>query len=530
MTVTFDGGASSDPDAADTLSYAWDLNADGITDATTAVATSVYNTGGTHIARLTVSDNHGLSHAAIVSITVDSSAPTAVIDWPASATLWRVGDTIAFSGQATDPEEGTLPPTAMSWSVVMNHCSSLGGCHVHPLQDFLGVSAGSFVAPDHEYPSHLELRLTATDSSGLQSTATRRLDPQTVLVTFATIPSGLQLGVGSESATAPFTRTVIVGIEQLGQRSLASGDRWHDPSVPRLVGRRRPDAQRSPVGNGGDLHRYIRLADAGSALWPDRHDERLGAHHSGVVQRGWRDRLPRGALGRRRSVRAGRHDGRQRRDLHEYLADGWNGLHVPRKVVQRRRQLGPVRHGSGDDLACCYPHQLPAVRITGAERVLVDAGAAYASRGNGLSYGWNAANNQTRDRNSSRSPDQRYDTLNHMQRNGSFSWSLGVPNGSYTVRVVAGDSDHTNSYYRINVESTLAIDQRPTSSSRWVDRTVTVTVSDGRLSLSNASGSSNNRDRLRRDHSAAMSGAAAAADAQSTAGFRRRSGERDIPF
>ena len=43
------------------------------------------------------------------------------------------------------------------------------------------------------------------------------------------------------------------------------------------------------------------------------------------------------------------------------------------------------------------------------------------------------------------------------------------------------------------MESTLAINQRPTSGSRWVDRTVTVTVSDGRLSLSNASGSSNNK-------------------------------------
>jgi hypothetical protein len=56
-----------------------------------------------------------------------------------------------------------------------------------------------------------------------------------------------------------------------------------------------------------------------------------------------------------------------------------------------------------------------------------------------------------------------------------------VPNGSYSVRIVAGDASHIDSYYRINVESTLAIDQRPVNSSRWVDRTVTVTVSDGRL-------------------------------------------------
>ena len=38
------------------------------------------------------------------------------------------------------------------------------------IQDFSGVASGSFVAPDHEYPSYLELRLTATDSGTSSST------------------------------------------------------------------------------------------------------------------------------------------------------------------------------------------------------------------------------------------------------------------------------------------------------------------------------------------------------------------------
>jgi hypothetical protein len=65
--------------------------------------------------------------------------------------------------------------------------------------------------PDHEYPSYLELRLTATDSGGLTNTATRRLDPRTVILTFQTTPGGLRLAVGSSTATATFSRTVIVG-------------------------------------------------------------------------------------------------------------------------------------------------------------------------------------------------------------------------------------------------------------------------------------------------------------------------------
>ena len=112
---------------------------------------------------------------------------------------------------------------------------------------------------------------------------------------------------------------------------------------------------------------------------------------------------------------------------------------------------------------------------------------------NGFSYGWNATNNQTRDRNSTRSADQRFDTLNHMQKGGSASWQIAVPNGSYTVRIVAGDADHIDSTFRINVESVLAINGKPTSSARWIDRTVTVTVADGRLTIANATGAVNNK-------------------------------------
>src|SRR5436190_14428483 len=68
---------------------------------------------------------------------------------------------------------------------------------------------------------------------------------------------------------------------------------------------------------------------------------------------------------------------------------------------------------------------------------LADSGSVYGDRGNGFTYGWNADNSaNTRERNSSLSLDQRYDTLDHMQKNGSFSWEIAVPNGDYTVHVV----------------------------------------------------------------------------------------------
>jgi PKD repeat protein len=119
-----------------------------------------------------------------------------------------VGDLISFSGHATDTQDGTEPASRMSWTVILHHCPS--NCHTHDIQTFTGVASGTFTAPDHEYPSYLELQLTATDAQGLSASTSIQLDPQTVNLTFQSSPSGMQLTVGTFTGTAPFTRTVIV--------------------------------------------------------------------------------------------------------------------------------------------------------------------------------------------------------------------------------------------------------------------------------------------------------------------------------
>jgi glucose/arabinose dehydrogenase len=209
LPVMFDGTGSSDPDG-DTLAYAWDLDGDGAhDDSTSPTPTYTYTAQGTYVASLQVTDGRGGSDSDAVTITVGNTAPTATITTPTAGTTWRVGDVIQFSGSATDQQDGSLPASALRWELVMNHCPS--NCHTHPVQSFSGVASGSFTAPDHEYPSHLELRLTATDSGGLTNTASVRLDPRTVALTFQTNPGGLRVAVNGTEGTATFTRTVIVG-------------------------------------------------------------------------------------------------------------------------------------------------------------------------------------------------------------------------------------------------------------------------------------------------------------------------------
>jgi PKD repeat protein/glucose/arabinose dehydrogenase len=208
LTVNFNGSGSSDPDGG-ALAYAWDLDGDGaFDDATASQPTYTYTAQGSYTATLRVTDPGGLSDTDAVVISVGNTAPAATITAPAAGTTWRVGDVINFSGSASDVQDGPLPPSALSWQLILHHCPS--NCHTHPIQSFSGAS-GSFTTPDHEYPSHLELRLTATDSGGLTDTESLRLDPRTVVLSFQTTPGGLQLAVNGATATATFTRTVIIG-------------------------------------------------------------------------------------------------------------------------------------------------------------------------------------------------------------------------------------------------------------------------------------------------------------------------------
>jgi len=210
LQVAFDGSGSSDPEGQ-ALTYAWDLDGDGqFDDSTAAKPTFTYSQPGSYAVRLRVSDPQGASTVSSpIAITANNTPPTATILTPTAGTTWKVGDTISFSGSASDPQQGGLGAAALQWELVVQHCPS--NCHTHQIQTWSGVATGSFTTPDHEYPSYLELRLTATDAGGLTDTKTLRLDPRTVTLTFASSPTGLQLTVGPSSSQTPFTRTVIEG-------------------------------------------------------------------------------------------------------------------------------------------------------------------------------------------------------------------------------------------------------------------------------------------------------------------------------
>jgi glucose/arabinose dehydrogenase len=207
-TVHFDASASTDPDG-DPLSYSWDLDGDGTFGDSTAVNPGwTYNSGGTVRVGLRVTDGNG--GVGTDSVTIGVGLPRVTINSPAPSLQWAVGDTVSFSGSAVDNKGAAIPASGLSWQLILKH-GLCPDCHSHFLQTYAGVASGQFTAPDHAYPSELQLILTATDSAGLSNSTEIRLLPKTTTISFGTNPTGLTVTFNGSNATAPYSRTVIYG-------------------------------------------------------------------------------------------------------------------------------------------------------------------------------------------------------------------------------------------------------------------------------------------------------------------------------
>ncbi len=209
LTVNFDGTTSTDPDG-DTLTYAWDLDGDGQYDDSTAATPSRTYSVGTYDVGLRVDDGHGHTSTATQQLQAGNSPPVLGTVTPAGTLTWAAGDTIDFSATATDPQQGTMPGSSFSWNLAIRHCPN-DVCHTHNLQTYPGASSGSFQAPPHEYPSHLLLTVTVTDDGGLTDTQTIQLNPKTVSLSFASVPSGAMVTIDSTDRTTPYSETFIQG-------------------------------------------------------------------------------------------------------------------------------------------------------------------------------------------------------------------------------------------------------------------------------------------------------------------------------
>jgi glucose/arabinose dehydrogenase/chitodextrinase len=164
LTVSFSSAGSSNPGGG-SLSYLWDFGDGTTSTAANPAHTYTSSTVRTFTARLTVTSQSGASSTDTVSVTVGSTPPTPNITAPVNGTTVYPGQTVTYRGSATDPDEGTLGGSALSWTVLLHH-----NTHVHTFVGGTG-DQGSFTAEDHGDIGTFsyEIVLTATDGSGLKS-------------------------------------------------------------------------------------------------------------------------------------------------------------------------------------------------------------------------------------------------------------------------------------------------------------------------------------------------------------------------
>jgi glucose/arabinose dehydrogenase len=213
LDAKFDASGSTDADE-DPLKYEWDLNGDGIyTDAPAGddIALESFEDEENHTVAVRVADPAGASSIDRMTVFPGDTPPEPTISSPEPSFEWSVGAPVAFSGSAEDAEDGDLSTTRLDWDTRLYHCPQ--ACHAHPLQAFPAVASGSFLAPDHDYPSHIELTLTAVDSRGLAAKRSVEIEPRTVDLTIASNPPGVTLTAGLKTATAPFGLRLIRGSE-----------------------------------------------------------------------------------------------------------------------------------------------------------------------------------------------------------------------------------------------------------------------------------------------------------------------------
>jgi glucose/arabinose dehydrogenase len=231
--TTLNAGASNDPNqSAASLTYTWDLNDDGVADASgheqtqTVVFTKAEQEAresadpkqsANRVVTVTVQDDEGNTSVARVTVYPGDKPPEVTITSPLASEQWRVGDTIDLNGKALDINGAEInSPLPYYWVTRMAHCPDPAhptACHAHPLQTFAGIRHAEFNAPQHEYPSHIEIVLRVSDKRGLSGTASLSLQPATVDVSLSSAPAGIPLRAGTEEEATPFTLTAIDGSE-----------------------------------------------------------------------------------------------------------------------------------------------------------------------------------------------------------------------------------------------------------------------------------------------------------------------------
>ncbi len=214
LSVQFSSAASSDP-YGKALTESWNFG-DGSPLSTAANPTHTYAAVGPYTATLTVS-NGNQSSSTTTNVVVGPSPPVASITAPST---YNAGQTIAFSGTATDPTDGTLPASAYTWTVDEYANGVLQpNVYAEVADPFSGPTTGSTSGsvtiptdPSQVPNSFYRITLSVTDSQGLTTVVTKDLHPNLTTFSTSTNVPGTGYSVDGAWETGPVTFTGVAGV------------------------------------------------------------------------------------------------------------------------------------------------------------------------------------------------------------------------------------------------------------------------------------------------------------------------------
>jgi glucose/arabinose dehydrogenase len=143
----------------------------------------------------------------------DDRAPTAIIDAPLDTETWAAGDAIEFAGHATDPEDGTIPGTSLTWWAELHHDT-----HSHPFMAVQAGASGSVTLPTTGETSDnvwYRFYLRAVDAAGQADTSYVEIYPRKASLTVTASGTGREITLDGQPHAAPYTVTSVVGMERV---------------------------------------------------------------------------------------------------------------------------------------------------------------------------------------------------------------------------------------------------------------------------------------------------------------------------